>query len=176
MTTYEHKSSEQSQIRQRKNLRLPSYDYSSVGVYFITICSYDRQMIFGKIVNGEWFPEPFGMIVQDAIESLADHYEHVRVDHSVVMPNHMHMILWIDNGNDKSHTLGNIVRGFKSEVSRKCGMRVWQRGFYEHIVRNEQDLQEIRTYISNNPKKWEMDRHNPEHEKYASWKEPCAEP
>ena len=158
--------------RQRKEPRLQKYDYASPGVYFVTICTLHREMLFGRVVNRQMALNEFGEIVSDAIVHLTEHYDTVQVECSVVMPNHIHMIIWIQESNDEMYTLGNIVRGFKSEAARKCGRKIWQRGYHEHIVRNEQDLLEIRAYIESNPIKWEVDRHNPDNEKYAMWQEP----
>ena len=128
-------------------------------------------MLFADIEQGKVRLTEIGRNVSDAIQALPSHYKAVTVDCSVIMPNHIHMILWIAQGNDSSHTLGNIICGFKAEVTRGAKRKVWQRGYHEHIVRNEQDLQEIRSYIINNPIKWELDRHNPIHPRYESWKE-----
>lgn len=174
MNDFSEKYSDTLSQPKRKNPRLKCYDYASPGMYFVTICSKDREMIFGSIRDGRMVLSEYGELISRAMCHLHTHYDTVQVDCSVVMPNHVHMIIWISVDNRTAHTLGNIVRGFKSEVSRKCGKRVWQRGFHEHIIRNEQDLQEIRSYIANNPIKWDLDRHNPQNERFASWEEPST--
>ena len=163
-------SNETPELPQRKDVRLKHYDYASPGVYFVTICTRGREMLFGHVAEGCLIPTNYGAIAIQAIDGLSEHYQSVSVDCSVVMPNHVHLVLWIQSGNQARHTLGNVVRGFKSEVARKCGRSVWQRGYHEHIVRNEQDLREIQSYVANNPMKWELDRHNPENEKYEMWR------
>ena len=153
----------------RKDVRLKSYDYASPGMYFVTICTFEREMILGQIDGEQIVLTEWGQEVSDAIADLPSHYESVSVDCSVVMPNHVHMILWIHAGNRANNTLGNVVCGFKARAARKCGGKVWQRGYHEHIIRNEDDLQEIRSYIANNPKKWIVDRHNPDNPKFIQW-------
>lgn len=155
----------------RKSIRLQHYDYASAGVYFVTICTCDRELLFGTIEEGRAVLSRYGEIVFDAIEALPTHYEHVNVDCSVIMPNHIHLVIWIQDGNPSNRTLGQVICSLKSGVTRKCGRKVWQRGYYEHIVRNETDLQEIRTYIENNPGKWEEDRNNPINPKFETWNE-----
>ena len=143
----------------RKNIRLTHYDYSSPGEYFVTICTKDRKFLFGDIKNGKMRYTQIGKIVCDEIIDLPCHYKNVSVDSFVVMPNHVHMIITISKEACCANPLklGNIVGLFKSGVSRKAGTPVWQRGYYDHIIRDGEDLFNIRCYIENNPLKWEND-------------------
>ena len=155
----------------RKNIRLKKYDYSLPGMYFVTICTARRQCIFGDITEGRMVLNEWGQIVLEELDHLPSHYSSVSIDVNVVMPNHVHVVIWIhdDNAMQTRPILGNIICGFKAGVTRRCHEHVWQRGYYEHIIRNEKELQEIRAYIANNPKKWDMDMHNSSNPKYESW-------
>jgi putative transposase len=155
----------------RRSIRLKGYDYSQDGMYFVTICARDRTCLFGEIVEGSARLNPFGEIVSHCWEALPDHYSTVELDGLVVMPNHIHGILFLGEGTgaDKRHTLGEIVRGFKTFSAQRIneqrempGTSVWQRGFYEHIVRSDRALERLRGYIWENPARWEMDRLHPD--------------
>jgi REP element-mobilizing transposase RayT len=158
--------------------RLKGYDYSSPGAYFITICTHQRSHIFGKIVGGEMELNIHGFVALDQFLHLHYYYEHIRVGTFVIMPNHVHAIIWIvepgsyqnpgTSGKSRDRQpLTEIVRGYKTfsakdinEFRQKKGVPVWQRGFYDHIIRNEHSLMRIRSYINNNPLTWEMDHEN----------------
>ena len=157
---------------QRKNPRLREYDYASPGMYFVTICTHRRSMLFGSIIDGVIIPTRFGEYASEAIASIPVHFPSAQPDHYVVMPNHVHMIIRIGEQSDTAYTLGQIIGGFKSTVTRVCKTPIWQRGYHEHVIRNNKDLEEIRTYIHNNPANWAQDCHNPDNEKYGLWTEP----
>lgn len=164
-------------IPHRKPNRLKNYDYSSSGYYFITICTKNRQEYFGNIVNNKMNLNEMGMIIQNIIESLSNHHC-VDLDIYQIMPNHIHFILIIPYrrgiarnaptfGNITPGSLPCIIRSFKSESSKqihrlidKPQFIVWQRSFYDHIIRNEYSLFKIRKYIKDNPACWETDRNN----------------
>ena len=173
--------------RHRRSVRLPGFDYTQVGAYFITICSYEMQCIFGEVVNGEMWLSQIGSMVKECWDALPDHFNQIELDEFVVMPNHVHGILSIVDGKPRrgtacraptppqerfgspvSGSLPTIVRSFKyaatkrvNEGRRTPGQPPWQRNYYEHVIRNEPDLDRIRHYIVTNPIKWAEDSLNP---------------
>jgi len=160
----------------RHSIRLKDYDYSQLGAYFVTICTENRESLFGKIVESEIVLSLFGKIVHDYWGNLPNHYRNVELDLFIIMPNHIHGIVVLNNDNpvknnseDKLHGLAEVMRGFKTFSARQInqqrntpGNAVWQRGYYDHIIRGEESLQKIRDYIESNPLKWEFDRDNPD--------------
>jgi REP element-mobilizing transposase RayT len=171
------------QCHHRRSIRLKGYDYTQAGVYFITICTQDRACLFGEVVGGEMRVNPLGEIVAWTWNDLPNHNPHVELDAFVVMPNHVHgIIVIVDNpvgaGSEpaptmamvtiRRHGLPEIVRQFKTFSARRInalrgtpGIPVWQRNYYEHIIRDEESLKRIREYIANNPMQWALDRENP---------------
>jgi putative transposase len=160
----------------RKNLRLPDYNYSSPCAYFVTICTYKKQCLFGEIENGIMYLNPSGYIVKKCWDDLQTHYIGINNDVFAVMPNHVHGIIIIRNENGRSgskpdptkqHHLSEIVRAFKTYSSKGInklhqtpGITLWQRSFYEHVIRDEKDYKEIGEYILYNSAKWESDKEN----------------
>ncbi len=168
-----------SERHHRRSLRLKGYDYSRHGAYFVTICTKNRECLFGEIANGSMWMNPFGDIVRACWDDLPCHYQHMELDAFVVMPNHIHGIIVLADTvvraglkpapTGKRHGLPEIIRAFKTFSSRRIndlhnasGTRLWQRGYYEHIIRNENSLNNIRNYIQFNPAIWQWDRENPE--------------
>ncbi len=169
--------------RQRRSIRLKAYDYSQPGAYFVTICTFQRQMLFGEVVNGNLQLNEYGHITQDCWHSLPDHFFTVGVDAFVVMPNHVHSVLLIHDvgathasplphrphhSGPQPRSVGAVVGAFKSAASRRInalrhtpGTPIWQRNYYEHVVRNDRDLERIRVYIQDNPANWQEDENNP---------------
>jgi REP element-mobilizing transposase RayT len=172
----------------RRSLRLKDYDYSQAGAYFITICTHKKESIFGEIRNREMILNRFGEITKNEWLKAAILRRNVELDEFVVMPNHFHGIIIIEESNDvgatrrvaptkesvtcthtlKPNTIGSIIGQFKSVVTKEIRKKRfthfrWQRNYYEHIIRNENDLNEVREYIVNNPLKWELDKDNPEY-------------
>jgi len=161
----------------RRSIRLPEYDYSKTGCYFVTICSFDREIIFGKILDGQTVLSKIGIIAEIYLKEIPNHFENVFVDEYVVMPNHIYMIISIvgvqnfeplQNRYQKiiPKSIGSIIRSYKSSVTRWCHTNgfinfKWQRNYYEHIIRNDEDFFRIREYIRNNPLQWELDAENP---------------
>lgn len=164
----------------RKKLRLENYDYRSPGAYFVTICTQGHQSTLGKIVDQNVELTWKGEIVQDLWEHIPRHFSNVNLDEFVVMPNHLHGILWIveqntsipsprenpDSVYPQAGSLGVIVRSFKSVVTRKVnqtshtpGVGFWQRSFHDHILRDDNDLDHHRKYILENPIRWKMDEY-----------------
>jgi putative transposase len=160
------------QGRRRRSIRLQGYDYAQVGAYFVTVCAHNRACVFGEIVNGEMRLNDAGRMLHAVWEDLPHHYAGIELDAFVVMPNHVHGIIFIVGAGFKpaptKYGLPEIVRGFKTFSSRRInesrgtpGTRVWQRNYYEHIIRNDESLDRIREYIANNPMQWEWDVENP---------------
>jgi putative transposase len=151
--------------RHRRSIRLKAYDYTQPGAYFVTLCTDDRQLLFGEITDGAMHLNRMGLIVQNTWLDLPRHYPHVVLDAIVIMPNHVHAVIVLtDNGitHKKRHGLPEIVRAFKSfsakrinALRRTPGRPVWQRNYYDHIVRNEDEWEGIRAYIQNNPQEWD---------------------
>lgn len=165
----------------RKSIRLPEYDYSRPGAYFITIVTKNREPLFGEISNGEVILYPLGKIVYEEWLRTPIIRSEIILDSFMVMPNHIHGIIQIlDNDSTKipvgahsrapllqrqTKSVGSFVAGFKSIVTSRIneyrktpGCPVWQRNYYEHIIRNEDDLRITREYIHNNPLRWEVDK------------------
>ncbi|MCD4814102.1 transposase [bacterium] len=170
-------------MRERKRNRLLDYDYSAAGAYFITLCTHTRECLFGEIINGKIKLNEYGEIAMTYWEKPPHHYGHCRLDEYVIMPNHLHGIIVITNfvGNGlkpfpttnetQHHGLPEIVRGFKTYASKTInqlrqtqGLPVWQKSYYDRIIRNDRELHSIRKYIQNNPLKWAEDEENPEWE------------
>ena len=165
--------------RQRRSIRLPDYDYSQSGAYFVTICSYCRKHRFGEVIDGEVALSVDGRIVREEWFNTADIRKNVTLleDEFVIMPNHIHGIIHLEHivgahrrraptsmeqfGKPVAGSLSTIIRAYKSKVTRRINIKrgikgesVWQRGYIERIVRDEKDLTIIRRYISNNPVRW----------------------
>ncbi len=172
----------QTDIRHRSSLRLKGYDYKQAGVYFVSMCTLNRTCFFGDIVNGEMMLNAEGQIVAGEWIKTAEIRNNIELDEWVVMPNHFHGILVINEcrgtarraptveqfGKPVPNSIPTIIRSFKSAVTKRInklrnspGAKIWQRNYYEHIIRNEDELNCIREYITNNPLKWEFDKENP---------------
>ena len=157
----------------RKRNRLKDYDYSSNGAYFITICTKDRKNIFWDKEQPDFVGEdiilppdsirlsPYGKIAEEAINTIPEHYPHIELLQYVVMPNHVHMILFIpyDSGRMISSptSILTVVGQMKRTVSKKIGVKIWQRSFHDHIIRDKNDYEKIVKYIYENPIKWQYD-------------------
>ena len=168
--------------RGRKNIRLKDFDYSTAGYYFVTVVSHKRKNIFGEIIDRELNLNRLGLIVEKTWQEIPMHFPYIVVDSYVVMPNHFHGIVIINKVGAqhaeplrhaelqiKTQPLGVIVRSFKSAVTKRVhdlglfvGEKIWQRNYYEHIIRDEHDHQQIADYILSNPFNWEYDHENPE--------------
>jgi len=161
----------------RRSIRLPEYDYSKAGAYFVTICSFDKELIFGKITNGQIILSEVGRIALKYLEEIPKHFDDVFVDENVIMPNHIHIIISIVGAQNFEpqrneyqkiipKSIGSIIRSYKAAVTKWCrenGLNdfKWQRNFFEHIIRNDEDYIRIREYIRNNLLQWELDEENP---------------
>ncbi|MCY4653976.1 MAG: transposase [Dehalococcoidia bacterium] len=188
----------------RKPIRLKGYDYSRVGAYFITIVAQGRMCLFGDVVDGEMRLNDAGMMVRRVWDGMPDRFPHIEMDEFVVMPNHGHGVIVIQQspGENSAHppvgaslvgaqsptnihsdtrattrvapTLGDVVGAFKSLTTLEYGRgvretgwpsfdkRLWQRNYYEHIIRNDKEWNMVREYINDNPARWETDSENPD--------------
>ena len=166
----------------RRSVRLKGYDYSSSGAYFVTICAWKRECLFGEINNGGMHFNDYGRIVKDEWCQTVHVRPNVDLDEFFIMPNHLHGIVVINRRGvlqyaptrepalrSPSQTIGAIIRGFKSVTTKQInilrntpGMPVWQRNYFEHIIRDEKDLYKIRQYIKSNPLQWQIDSENPD--------------
>ena len=190
----------------RRSIRLTGYDYSHSGAYFVTVCTYHREHLFGKISDEEMILNTYGKIILNQWHGISHHYQNVQLDQFQVMPDHVHGIVFIldecgrgrakhsgfgfgesfkdqtENASPlqdldrprgtKPGSLSSIMQNFISVTTRKInrirkspGARLWQRNFYEHIIRNDNELNKIRDYICYNPLNWTLDRNNP-----SNWK------
>ena len=155
------------ELPKRKHNRLTDYDYSTPNAYFITVCTHNKENLFwedvGATINCPNNPNltNLGTIVRQHIENIPKHYPTVSVDHFVIMPNHIHLLLQIkadvDGRSLNAPTVSTIVRLMKGFVSKQAGFPVWQKGFYDHIIRNDIDYRNIWNYIDSNPAKWHED-------------------
>lgn len=182
-----------SDLHRRHSIRLNEYDYTQPGAYFLTLCTQERECLFGGVANGELQLNGYGEIVGDEWLKSAQIRAEISLDEFVVMPNHLHGIVMISaqssaetnastNGRVTGpslaglrmmrgpipRSLASLIAGFKSSVTRKINevrgtprAVVWQRNYYEHIIRNDETLNRAREYIANNPLKWELDRLRP---------------
>lgn len=149
----------------RKSTRLQDYDYSNNGYYFITICTQNKQHIFGCVSDCSINLNILGRIAAEEIENIICHYQTVEILKYVVMPNHIHAIIAINDterSRPTSTTIPMIIGLYKSGVSKRIHTHepdivVWQRSFYDHIIRNEDEYLRVWQYIDENPLKWEID-------------------
>ena len=178
------------QKHHRRSIRLKEYDYAQPGGYFVTIVTYHRDLLFGEIVHDEMQLNDFGEIADDCWRAMPEHFPNVNLSEYVVMPNHVHGIIVINGWmatisspsvgarhvsplqkpsnprGFKRGSIGAIVASFKSAATRRIGREhnvtgIWQRNYYEHIIRNHQDWDRIHRYIESNPSMWAEDEENP---------------
>ena len=151
-------------------MRMEGYDYSLAGAYFVTICTQDRVCSLAEVTDGRVNLTPAGFMAHNIWMSLPERFPFVSLDTFVVMPNHFHAVLVITDpsplGRENApKSLGWVIRTFKaasSHLIRKSGAPgfAWQRDYYDHIVRNEAELQRIREYVEANPSRWREDPQN----------------
>ena len=171
----------------RRSLRLQGYDYMQAGAYFVTTCTQSRECLFGEIMDEEMRLNKAGQMVQSVWNELPQHYTGIVIDAFIVMPNHVHGIIVLGVGAGPSAcptpgqpqeitstlSLAAVVHRFKSLTTaryrhgvsqnnwRSFPGRLWQRNYYEHIIRNEEELRSLRQYILDNPEQWALDQENP---------------
>jgi len=159
------------QLPERKATRLEGFDYNSVGAYFITICTEDRKQILSRIVGGD-VPDapqetvkllPYGVIAERFIKQLDEFYDNITVDRYVIMPNHIHIMLFVSEQNGASRTspptrqhsaVPRFVSAFKRFCNKQYGKNIWQRSYYDHVIRDEADYDRHIKYIFENPIGW----------------------
>ena len=143
------------------------YDYSSAGAYFVTVCTRDRRNFFWTDVGaGIARPQdvlltPCGELVKRSLMEIPERYPGIILDHYVIMPNHIHILLRIREDDGRAvlaPTVSTVIQQMKGNVTKRAGFSVWQKSFYDHVVRNEHDFREIWNYIETNPVKWKDDR------------------
>ena len=169
-------------IGHRRSIRLPDFDYTEPGAYFVTLCTRDRRCVFGEVTQDSVRLTPVGEIVHEEWRRSSEVRAEVELDGFAVMPNHIHGIVIINGSRLRSgprahgraplhrqgRSLGALVAGFKAAVTSRInrladtpGAPLWQRGYYEHIVRSNEELARIRQYIAENPGRWAEDSENP---------------
>lgn len=158
-----------SNLPKRKPIRIENYDYSTPGAYFITVCTANREKIFWSDRRGELCSpanvtlSEIGIIVDKEIQKLNTIYDAVRVDKYCIMPDHIHFIISInadENGQTQcAPTISRVIKQFKGSITKQIGRPIWQKSFYDHGIRNQQDYDEIWQYIENNPMKYALKKH-----------------
>ena len=148
----------------RKKNRLESYDYSSNGDYFITVCVSDFEELLSDVSpDGELTLTHIGCVVENAIKEIESHYDGVFLRNYVIMPNHVHLLLSLRADLDERYKLPNIssvVGSFKSNVSKRINMKIWQKSFYDHVILYDEEYDNIYDYIDANPLVWNRDKLN----------------
>lgn len=160
---------------------MTGYDYTQAGWYFITLCTKNREEVFGVVRDNTMIENRVGIIVRQCWDDLPNHYR-CELDEFIIMPNHIHGIIVISEApvgaglkpaptglkTGTNHGLSEIVRALKTfssrrinEIQKTPGHALWQRGYFDHIIRDDRGLENIRTYIHHNAQKWELDRNNP---------------
>jgi len=177
--------------KRRKSTRLPCYDYSTSGAYFVTLCTQNRCFLFGEVLNGDVILNPFGQIVDEEWRRSAMIRDEIELDEFVIMPNDLHAVIIIagelraasgptEEATGRSslqttrmprlpkRSLGSLVAGFKTATTKRINIlrgtlsaQVWQRNFYDRIIREDAELERIRRYIFENPMRWQFDQENP---------------
>lgn len=168
-------------LPQRKNLRLKHYDYSQTGYYFVTICTEGKKHLWGSIIDGDLKLNDAGNMVEKWYLELKNKYKNIELNEHIIMPNHVHFIIAIV-GDDlrvtpqssgthagvplqsiiqwfKTMTTNEYIKGVKNREYPPFEKQIWQRNYFEHIIRNDKELHEIREYIVNNPAKWDLDKY-----------------
>jgi putative transposase len=171
-----------TRLPNRQSIRLPDYDYSQNGAYFITICTWNQKSMFGDIAGCEMCLNETGVIVSRQWNMLPERNTHVLIDEWIVMPNHLHGIVILTDairntqGSDENNVMpkirkgiGRIIGAFKTastnainEYFNGTTRKIWQRNYYERIIRNEKEHENIRCYILENPARWAVDKGNSE--------------
>ena len=148
-------------LPRRRSVRLPEYDYSRAGLYFVTVCTDQRVCVLGKVEDDQVHLSEAGRIAEEVWMGLPDRFPAVALDAHVVMPNHLHGLIQLDQPDSRQGrvSLGEVVRAFKAATTRQIRTTLdpsfaWQRSYYEHVVRNPADVEHLRAYIAGNPARW----------------------
>lgn len=160
---------------ERKSPRLPNYDYSQAGLYFLTLCTKGKAPLFGRVcVGGGALDAPkvelsqYGAVIERWLADCAGKYEDLAILKHVVMPNHVHVIVELRGGPSRApaptqsranERIPGFVSGMKRLTNRCCGVALWQRGYYDHVIRNDADFLRVWNYIDTNPAKWAEDEY-----------------
>ncbi len=167
------------QIHHRRSIRLQEYDYSQEGLYFVTICVHNRKPLFGEIIDGTMQLNNAGLMLEKWFKLCTEHFQEIECLERIIMPNHIHCI-WHNTGEKqytnneekgahagaplqkivqwfKTMTTNEYIRGVKEKGWQPFDTRLWQRNYYEHIIRNQQSYEEISCYIIENPIHWPDD-------------------
>lgn len=161
-------------VHNRHSIRLKGYDYVQAGGYYVTLVTLWRECLFGEVIDGEMRLSPLGQIVDECWQSIPKHFPDVELGACVVMPNHIHGIIIIHENDEvvktppvpKRGSLGAILGTTKMAVTRRAKRdlksgNIWQRNYYEHIIRDQADWEHISAYIADNPLNWVDDQENP---------------
>jgi len=157
-------------IHHRRSMRLTGYDYSYPAGYFVTICAEKGGNIFGDVKDGAVILSAIGQVIHQCWFELPTKYPGLELDAFVLMPNHLHAVLGLFCGDSgkAAPTLGTVMGFFKYESTKRVnamtgvvGAKVWQRSYYDHVIRDNKSLQAIREYIQTNPERWAQDAENP---------------
>jgi len=141
----------------RKRIRLQYYDYSEESMYFITICVKDRLELLGKIIEDNLQLTIEGKIIEQNLNKIEQIYKNIIIDEYVIMPNHIHILMLIRYKSNA--TISKIIKHFKTNITREIKYSIWQKSFYEHIVRNEKEYLKIKEYIKYNVINWRKDKY-----------------
>ena len=152
----------------RKPTRLPTFDYNGIGTYFLTLCTKEKRCTLGQVSSAANETEcptiqlsPIGILIENQIQTMAQFYAAVSVDHFVIMPNHVHLLLSVceerSNTTPANAAIPMFISALKRFSNKQAGENLWQRSYHDHIVRNEQDYLRIWQYIDTNASKWEAD-------------------
>jgi REP element-mobilizing transposase RayT len=153
--------------RRRNSLRYHGYNYATPGVVFVTFCTHNRQHLFGTVHDSNMHLNQYGLMLAERWQAIPQRFSGVEIDDFIIMPDHMHAILW--SGTLEEHARGtcsDVVQWVKIAVQRDISLAVktgcpryvdklWQRGFYDRVVRDERELEAIRFYSNSNPQRWE---------------------
>jgi REP element-mobilizing transposase RayT len=166
----------------RQSIRLKGFDYSTAGAYLITLCVQQRECLFGEVVQGSLQANHAGRMVERWWTELATKFSSLALDESIVMPNHLHGVLFLrETGAPrlgevmdwfKTMTTNDYIRSVKTLGWRSFPGRLWQRGYFDRVIRNQEELERIRQYIHRNPLQWLQDSENPENPRTRQEKTP----
>ena len=155
-------------MRTRKIIRLPTYDYSQNGVYFVTICTEKKRKCLVDVRRGGVLPRPAGMVVEKEILALPDRYD-IHIDKYVIMPNHVHILMTLQRGGEGTNpppqfrasvgVFQPLLKKKSKKTGNAPGRKVWQRSYYDHVIRNEADYLRAWQYIDDNPAHWAEDEY-----------------
>lgn len=152
----------------RKTIRLQDYNYAENGLYFITICIQDRLCLLGEIIDNQMYLNNAGKMIDYWYKELASHFPNIQCREYVIMPNHIHFIIQIEYRSElvslfdviywfKTMTTNHYIRQVKTSSWQSFNRKLWQRSYYEHIIRNDKSYREIVQYMENNPYNWQSD-------------------